>query len=461
MRAPQGYPTAPANQMHMYGAGHPNAGGYPTAPPFMSANQFPQFQPAPLPQQSAEGEFTKPQQETASHEDKAPEEEKAPSGLAKIIAGIEPFYFLTAAGVGLLCLTSLIPIWDMCKLLYCNTYVYFYGREDPFWIIMCCVLVTLGYIAVMIVLSRFGRKEVHTLHTWKMVFTATLLGLGMGFLMLSVPLRAKSHKVWEALMLNSTIKADYKTEPLVAYYHVLLEERLKPDCIKMDTIEHCKGYEARDPYTGYLKALELNLECSGFGYQKPAAKSKAKKKAKLMQVAPAEEEHAESDGVALIQGSGDMVVKQVPAAERKLAAVLKQRAAKKKRTQRGLQPNLDASWTSLLAVNHTLWKAGSPPWDHIDKQGVGDTGDNMKATGWMNEYPPTLFTDANYKVTCEGAAAREMQYTTMKIANELKFTAIVLMSTAVLAGFARLVSMCVDGGQHKNVDSAGKSVDGD
>lgn len=85
----------------------------------------------------------------------------------------------------------------------------------------------------------------------------------------------------------------------------------------------------------------------------------------------------------------------------------------------------------------------APLWDHnFRNHEYGNTIHNMWPLGWQDEYPPTLFTTANYKQTCEGAAARELLFTGVETGNLIYMEGLALFITSGVVGFLKIMSMC-------------------
>merc|ERR1740130_949289 len=54
------------------------------------------------------------------------------------------------------------------------------------------------------------------------------------------------------------------THGLYLHYQSLLTLRQTGTCASMDSIESCAGYQAKAPYTAYLKTMENDFRCSGW-----------------------------------------------------------------------------------------------------------------------------------------------------------------------------------------------------
>merc|ERR1719258_666798 len=61
----------------------------------------------------------------------------------------------------------------------------------------------------------------------------------------------------------------------------------------------------------------------------------------------------------------------------------------------------------------------------------------------VHTYPPTLFSDANYKASCEGMAARDMRNFAGDIGFQTFYQGIYLVLIAIATGFLKLIGFCV------------------
>jgi len=383
--------------------GNPRGGTPPTSQQYMSVGQLPAFQPSPvnappaMPPTSTFPEATK----------------EKPSAGGKFNTGL----FLTVLGAFLLLLVALTPIWDAVRMAYNSTFVYFIGRAIPFWTIILCAGLVGFFIFAMLVMELFGRREVRKDESFLYLFTLVVTVLGLGLLLLSVPLQMSSKLAYNELMVNC--QTSPMTAPLYTYYSTLLQIRMQPDCINKPSIEQCTGFQEHPPYTGFLKYMESTYQCSGFGYtatKKAADKANpaGPQEAMLLSVA---------DSMTLLQTTDVKVMNALsPGQGLKMSLV------------QALQGHASGS-------NETKSAKAVPLWEKIPK-GVGNTANNMIASGWMSAYPPTLFTTANFKTTCEGAAARDLRFTAGESATLMYIEGAILLVISVLVGFMKLSSMC-------------------
>jgi hypothetical protein len=329
-------------------------------------------------------------------------------------------HFLTIVGAMLLILVSITPVWDCVILLWSDTYVYFLGRSTPFWVISFCIGIVVVFLIAMMAMERLSRMAHLTDQTFMYLFTATITTLGLGLLCFSLPLQWNTKVAYTELMRDCNIGP--RTEPLYNYYNALLKMRVEPDCINLESIEQCAGYEEHYPFTGFLKQMELGYMCSGFCYglgDKPLALG-------------------DNSTLPLTAVLAQQASEVSPSAGNLIEANQKQTST---RGHSGRHPKRQDTQTMvLLSAEQTLSRV-APLWETLP-QGAGDTGNNMIPTGWMRAYPPTLFTNANFKTTCEGAAARELRFTAVESGILMYLEGAALLVTSIIMGFLKILSMC-------------------
>jgi hypothetical protein len=360
-----------------------------------------------------------------------------------IVVDVAVNNFLSITGSFLLVMIVLTPVWDASRLLWSSTYVYFLGRFEAFSILALCVVIVSFFITAMLLVERFGHVEVKTDNIFVYLFTSTITVLGLSLLFFSVPLHHNTKAVIHDLTLSCT--TGIRTSPLHSYYHVLLEMRQKKDCINLPSIEKCKGYEERAPFTQFLKDMELRYQCSGFCYEGNSSSKGHAKKASLAEV--------DTSFLSLLQGQVQVQHGMIMGQARndyfsqkqarnhgehvlhgRLISLLKE-GAESARKQAG-HGALSGEFASLIGANSTVSMSA------LEHPTYGDTANNMEKSGWMNAYPPTLFTNANFKTTCEGAAARDLQFSVMDIASLMYLEGATLLLISVIVGFLKLSTMC-------------------
>jgi len=375
--------------------------------------QFPAFQPAPS-------------QLPSKMEPSMPV--KSGSG------GLFVNHFLTIVGTLLVLLITITPMWHAYRLMWSSSFVFFIGRSTCFFIIVVCLSIVCFFSLAMLLLERFGRVEVKTDETIMYLFTSTITALGLFLLFMSVPLHSDARAVMDELTYSCGTGA--QTQQLYAYYNVLLKMRLQSDCKSLPSIEQCPGYQEQLPYTGLLKDMEANYQCSGFCYKSNSTNA-VKNIAALLQEFPDME--TKNDFVGLLQGHVEQITVQARGVGDPEAGIVVR--TKPARSSNGDKHGLPrGKLLSLLASNHSSnrsSRAVDEPWNQ-PSIGYGNTINNMEATGWMDIYPPTLFSNANYMVSCDGAIKRELQFGVMDISNLMYLEGAVLLVASILVGLLKI-----------------------
>lgn len=63
-----------------------------------------------------------------------------------------------------------------------------------------------------------------------------------------------------------------------------------------------------------------------------------------------------------------------------------------------------------------------------------------------SKYPPTLFSDADYQISCEGMAARDMKNFAGDLGSQTFYQGIYLLIISIATGFVKLVGFCTSRG---------------
>lgn len=76
--------------------------------------------------------------------------------------------------------------------------------------------------------------------------------------------------------------------------------------------------------------------------------------------------------------------------------------------------------------------------------------------GKVGNYVPTLFSMANYQVSCEGAAGRALKYQALNAGQVLYWEGILLLLISAVVSLLKVGGLCLDGVQasHKVVGKA-------
>jgi len=305
-------------------------------------------------------------------------------------------------GTGILLLTMLcvVPIWNAASLLHDDNYVFWSGRAVPLWLISLCVVILVLYVITILSFFNYSRPSVRTEQTIMMIANIFITLLGLVLMLISLPLSRQSIETYNNLM----HRCDYseQTHRMYEYSQVLHNIRSRPDCAKKFTVEECDGYESAPPYTSFLKAMESDFRCSGFCF-KPNPLT-----------APAVAAPAPGGGKAPAPSPGPPPAKML--------------------AQQATIPGV-----RHLNRHHHHQDKVTPLEVSLSQQGVSATA----MTAGDSQYPPTLFSDANYKASCEGMAARDMRNFAGDIGFQTFYQGIYLVLIAIATGFLKLIGFCV------------------
>jgi len=291
----------------------------------------------------------------------------------------------TYLGVGILIFMALciVPIWNALALLGDSNYRFFVGILEPCWIIALCVSVVALFMATSFVFVRARRPWPHTEQTMIIIANMFVMMLGLGLILVSLPISQQATDTFMNLMHNCAFSR--QTQRLHEYSQVLHNIRSTPWCWGKYSVEDCPGYESSPPYTDFLKEMENTLQCSGFCYQPRG-------------------------GLALIEEP----ILSLPK--------VKQRAGRSRLRHR-----------DRLLLSRSLPQSGVPPamsGNHIPSYPRFHTGAPT---------PPTLFSTANFGPSCEGMAARYMRDFAGSIGNQTYYQGIYLVVLAIVAGMANAI----------------------
>eukprot|EP00928_Gymnodinium_smaydae_P016015 TRINITY_DN15966_c1_g2_i1.p1 TRINITY_DN15966_c1_g2~~TRINITY_DN15966_c1_g2_i1.p1 ORF type:complete len:387 (+),score=69.07 TRINITY_DN15966_c1_g2_i1:75-1163(+) len=310
----------------------------------------------------------------------------------------------------LLLLICVVPVWNATILMEEPNYVFWHGTSTPKWRLLggCVFVIVLYLFASMLFVSCFKpqMQSEQSILTLANIFV-TMLGLVLYFS--SLQLSRQSAETYGNLMRGCEHTEEMRR--LHEYSQVLQNIRATPDCASRFSVEECIGYEDAEPYTSMLKGMENRYRCSGFCYRPPASSNLGT----LMQPAPLQAAPA---------------VTAAPPAAAAAASV---------------QAPAPAAAPALLQVAESARRAQA----HADREGGG------RADSQATWYPPTLFSDSNYKAACEGLVARDQRHFVGDIGSQSYYQGFALILIAVATGLIRLLGLCLRGA------SGAASVDSD
>jgi len=278
-----------------------------------------------------------------------------------------------------------------------------------------------------------------------------------------------------------------QTHRLYEYSQVLQNIRAIPECAAKYSVEECIGYEDAVPYTSFLKSMERRYHCAGFCYHPALTDAIMAAPFQAFGPAPGNSfcggDYLASTSVLSMPGceakcredvrckyfsywatgkshwchttatcdtqerDGDQVVwiyaRQAPAAASGRWGFAQ---------ETGGDPRRDNA-TGRRAAGHQM--AGRRHVDHVthtselqlNGRGVQGPATARQEPLTASAYPPTLFSDANYQVSCEGMAARDMRNFVGDVGAQTFYQGVYLVFVAVCTGFLKLVGFCARGGR--------------
>lgn len=241
-----------------------------------------------------------------------------------------------------------LPLWDAWTLMQDFNYVYWSGNGWPVLVVAALILIIVIFLFSTEATFNHAGPDLRDTQTLVMVVSLFITMIGLLLVLVSMPITARTTEAHNMLLYQCSSSPDAQT--LRAHYSSLLTLRKTSDCSQKYSIEECDGFEEIAPHTQYLRALETEFRCSGFCYE--ASNTAA----------------VEANATALMT----TMVKTLESGARPQSPVIlaggEQNAAAKQKKIRG--PTLSAN---------------------------GEVA-----------FPPTLFSNGNFKVTCEGAAGRQL-----------------------------------------------------
>lgn len=314
---------------------------------------------------------------------------------------VSPKNVFIGTGVLLLLMLCVVPIWNAVALMEDANYVFWVGTSVPIWMVCLCLSIVALYVATIFVFFSTARPQVQTEQTIMMIANIFITLLGLVLMLLSLPLSRQSVETYNNLM----HRCDYseQTHRMYEYSQVLHNIRRLPNCIHKFSVEECAGYEDAPPYTTMLKTMENSFRCSGFCYRESSA--------------------------AGPRGEADISAGAWPGLEVNAAVgfpSLHQSSSRKRQHQDHVVPLALATAGAETAEGATAAQAQKPG-----------------LVRPVAQYPPTLFSDANYQASCEGMAARDMKNFAGDVGFQTFYQGIYLVLIAIATGFLKLVGFCV------------------
>lgn len=388
------------------------------------------------------------------------------------------------------------PLWSAVAMLHDPACAFFVGQQLPTLTLVVCAIGALGFALVVGPALRSVRD--HSAEQTVITFTAMVLcALGIGFLLLSYPLSAKSAMVHRELYFDCQYGPH--TQRLYENAQELQLLRATPACALQNSIETCDGFGALNvpALTGFLKSMELQYGCAGFCYQdinltalagvvarQSSRVSAASSSTKAIANSTRSEASSAAGHASASSSSVTGATTKAPAMksttpqEQQHAAQLQLAPGSSQRASGGPGGALRRSGTpaepparqgvSLSTALQRLAQAPQRPSSLADlgevsaqEPDLGDTVamlqlrahtlDNVmdssaaRQPGKVGGYPPTLFSRADSKVSCDGAAGRALKYEAGDAGTFLYWEGLALLVVAVLANVLRMGALCLEG----------------
>lgn len=353
--------------------------------------------------------------------------------------------FLIIFGSFLLALVVIIPLWDAGLMLEDPIYVFFLGKDHAQWIIITCCSAIVIWILMVALFFGGAREEAHTQTSMVSLVCILLTGLGVALLIQSNMMITHSRIIINDLVHNCGTSRI--THNLTAYSTALQVLRQQENCIGMESIVECQGYENSPPWTGILKTMENYLQCSGFGYVNHNVTGAG------MQSLP----------VSLVEGTSSSLSLRVKQASHRLKTEESMMISKHRYEHFEITPQGSVTGTfdeGVAAPSHThtqrkqqkdhnpgiflLSASEAVEKEAVEKEAAATPADPLYQYP-VYTYPPTLFSNANYQASCDGMAARDLQFTALTTGSYIFVEGIIIVFSSVALGLAKLLSMCRQG----------------
>lgn len=347
--------------------------------------------------------------------------------------------FILLLGMLVLSLAFLYPLWDTGLMLTNPTVVFFIGQETPIRIIITCIGWLVFWIITVVLFFSCARKDTHTETSIISLVGMTLTGLGVCLLVLAQTLDSDTTSV----AANIYTHCGVTYAELIDVSTALQILRLSDDCKKQQSVEDCDGYVANQPYTGFLKYMELKYKCAGFcfsSYNITANQTHAVEATSLLDT---------KGSPSPLSLRASQVVASLHSQLEEPLLLAKRRYKRAKAVRRG---TLAGAIDDLAAAQRHSHPVVMLSTDNSTGNGTlsnSTSGHANIPNGTYVTYPPTLFSLNNYQASCDAMAARDIQWSAQQPASTLYVGALTLILCSVVVPLGKLMTMCKDGRQYK------------
>merc|ERR1719240_492354 len=161
----------------------------------------------------------------------------------------------------------MVPVWDGFSLANDPAWMYMEGDSIPFLLKGFAMMPIFFFCTVSALLSvAKNPKQARSEPTLLAVTFLFILLLGCLLLAISEPTLRKAEEAKDNF--DFECRTSLRTNPLYNEQVKLAKMRDGPNCTKLNSIEHCPGYE-ENKYSRTLKQFESYFKCSGFCYYPP------------------------------------------------------------------------------------------------------------------------------------------------------------------------------------------------
>mmetsp|Transcript_59322 Transcript_59322/g.117556 ORF Transcript_59322/g.117556 Transcript_59322/m.117556 type:complete len:412 (+) Transcript_59322:79-1314(+) len=283
-------------------------------------------------------------------------------------------------GLVLLAMLCFLPVWDSIEMLNNLNYKFWAPKSVPLMVITVSFLILVFFAFTTEAFFQRWRNEIHTAQSLVVMSSLFIMLFGLVLVFVSLPLTQKAIERHNEIVYECGRSEG--TRDLRLHYLSLLDLRKNAACAAEYSVENCRGYEAKGQYTPYLKGMEETFRCSGFCYSVP---SLAGKNTSLLAKVKRQNLQRQQVKIQLIQAAPANVThpeKAAPSNVPRPVAVAAEQAP-----QRGAKT-----------------------------------------------YPPTLFSNANFQASCDGAAARNLINFARDTGYQMWYMGIVLIALAMVIG---------------------------
>uniref|UniRef100_A0A7S0ZUI9 Uncharacterized protein n=1 Tax=Noctiluca scintillans TaxID=2966 RepID=A0A7S0ZUI9_NOCSC len=319
------------------------------------------------------------------------------TGEEPTTASKEIMCFSLTYGLGMISLLILPPLMQAVSMLTNLTYKLFLPIYIPYLIIAASASFLVAYALVVTCFFWCCRREGRTQHTLVLSLGSVLTLLAIVMLLMAGVIDSEVNTVVYDLVEecgSSTVSSG-----LYEYWSSMNVVRQSEDCANLVSVTECDGFYEEEPYTAYLKNIEVNLMCSGVCVPIP------------------------SSPVGLLQSGGGRVRKRTRKSLQALKGTM-------------LIPGGPADGPNQVKPS-LMAKRYVPVHGSRGNLSLVQVGNNrVNAT-----YPPTLFSHNNYQSSCSAMAGYELKYKVLGTVSLMYFEGICILIAVIVFGFAMFAIM--------------------